>query len=248
MEIQTRKIAWGAPQSILAYHTTRVGGVSDGDYKFSNLSLDVGDNPKNVKENRKLLKNHLSIPFNPIFMKQIHSSTVRKVSKPTDNIVGDSCYTDIKGLPLAVLSADCLPLLLTNSLGTKIGVIHAGWRGLASGIIEKFVNKFTKDPKDIIVWIGPSITPENYIVREDVFNKLTNISSDCFAKTKLDGQWHVDLKCIAKFILKSLGVKNIFLENICTHENTNLYYSYRRSNHTGRIASLIWINPNDTED
>ena len=247
MSVQTRKIAWAAPDHIFAYHTTRVGGISDAQYESSNLSLDVGDNPKNVKNNRKSLVDQLNLPYNPIFMKQIHSSSVRKVTKPSDNIVGDSCYTDIKGLPLAVLSADCLPLLLTNSKGTKVGVIHAGWRGLSSGIIEKFIKKFSTDPKDVIVWIGPSISPENYIVREDVFNKLTNISTNCFAKTKIEGQWYLDLKCMAKFILKNLGVKNIFLENICTYENSNLYYSYRRSNHTGRIASLIWINPNDSQ-
>ena len=88
---------------------------------------------------------------------------------------------------------------------------------------------------------------DSYIIREDVFNKLTNISTKCFAKTKIVGQWHLDLKCMAKVILKNLGVKNIFLENICTYDNANLYYSYRRSNHTGRIASLIWIDPNDSE-
>ena len=132
MDVQTRKIAWAAPQNVLAYHTTRVGGISEEQYKSSNLSLDVGDNPKSVKKNRKSLKTQLHLPYDPIFMKQIHSATVRQVSKPTDNIVGDSCYTDIKGLPLAVLSADCLPLLLTNSQGTKVGVIHAGWRGSVS--------------------------------------------------------------------------------------------------------------------
>ena len=247
MDVQTRKIAWAAPKNVLAYHTTRVGGTSEEHYKSSNLSLDVGDNPKSVKKNRKSLKTQLHLPYDPIFMKQIHSATVRQVSKPTDNIVGDSCYTDIKGLPLAVLSADCLPLLLTNSQGTKVGVIHAGWRGLSSGIIENFIQKFYRDPKDIVVWVGPSISPENYIIREDVFNKLTNISTKCFAKTKVDGQWHLDLKCMARVILKNLGVKNIFLENICTYDNSNLYYSYRRSNHTGRIASLIWIDPNDSE-
>ncbi len=152
MDIQIRKISWGVPESIHAFHTTRIGGFSKGPYKSSNLSYDVGDNPKNVKKNREILQKQLNLVHQPIFMKQIHSPTVRKITKPLDTVVCDSCYTDIPGLPLAVLSADCLPILVSNKNGTKIGVIHAGWRGLNDGIIEKFIKRFTKNPSELIVW------------------------------------------------------------------------------------------------
>jgi len=245
MDVQIRKIAWGAPSNIVAYHSTKVGGHSIGIFKSSNMSLDVGDNPKNVKKNRDSFSKQLNLSNNPVFMKQIHSSTIRKVTKPNENLVCDSCYTSVPGLPLAVLSADCLPILVSSTDGKKIGVIHAGWRGLSNDIIQKFIKRFAVNVKDIVVWIGPSINPENYIVREDVFNKLSSLSTKYFSKTKEMGAWYLDLKYVAKVILKDLGVKKIFLENLCTYDNADIFYSYRRENQTGRIATIIWIDSND---
>ncbi len=248
MDVQIRKIAWGAPKNIIAYHSTKIGGWSDGAFASSNMSLDVGDNPKDVKKNRESIIKQLKLDSKPVFMKQIHSATVRAAKSSSDNLVCDSCYTTTKGLPLAVLSADCLPILISSNDGDKIGVIHAGWRGLASGIIQKFIKRFSKDPKDLIVWIGPSINPENYIIREDVFNKLSKISTKFFSRTKDVGAWHLDLKYVAKIILKQEGVEKIFLENICTFSNSEQYFSYRRENQTGRVVSIICINSNDNED
>ena len=248
MDVQIRKIAWGAPSNITAYHSTKIGGWSTGAFASSNMSLDVGDNPKDVQKNRDSIIKQLKLNSKPVFMKQIHSATVRAAKSPSDNLVCDSCYTTTKGLPLAVLSADCLPILISSNDGNKIGVIHAGWRGLASGIIQKFIKRFSRDPKDLVVWIGPSIDPENYIIREDVFNKLSKISTEFFSRTKDVGAWHLDLKYVAKIILKQEGVEKVFLENICTFSNSDQYYSYRRENQTGRILSMICINSNDNED
>ena len=248
MDVQIRKIAWGAPKNIIAYHSTKVGGWSNGAFEFSNMSLDVGDNPKDVKKNRDSMIKQLNLNAKPVFMKQIHSATVRMAKSPSDNLVCDSCYTSVKGLPLAVLSADCLPILISSSDGNKIGVIHAGWRGLANGIIQKFLKRFAKDPKDVVVWIGPSINPENYIIREDVFNKLSTISTEFFSRTKDVGAWHLDLKYVAKIILKQEGVEKIFLENICTFSNPDQYYSYRRENQTGRVVSIICIDSDDNNN
>ena len=248
MDVQIRKIAWGAPKNIIAYHSTKIGGWSKGAFASSNMSLDVGDNPKDVQKNRDSFIKQLGLISKPVFMKQIHSATVRAAKSSSDNLVCDSCYTTTKGLPLAVLSADCLPILISSNDGDKIGVIHAGWRGLASGIIQKFIKRFSRDPKDLVVWIGPSINPENYIIREDVFNKLSKISTKFFSRTKDVGAWHLDLKYVAKIILKQEGVEKIFLENICTFSNPDQYYSYRRENQTGRVVSIICINSNDNED
>ena len=120
MDVQIRKIAWGAPKNIIAYHSTKIGGWSNGAFKFSNMSLDVGDNPKDVKKNRDSMIKQLNLNTKPIFMKQIHSATVRVAKSSTDNLVCDSCYTSVKGLPLAVLSADCLPILISSNDGNKI--------------------------------------------------------------------------------------------------------------------------------
>ena len=173
-------------------------------------------------------------------MKQIHSSYIRKVIDSNKDLVCDACYTSSPGLACAVLSADCLPILICNSAGTKVGVIHSGWRGLSSGIITKFITRFSKNPKDIICWIGPSISPDNYLIREDVYKKLIKISPKIF--TKYDHErWKLDLKLAAKILLKEKGVTKIYTDDMCTYQNSNLYYSYRSENNTGRIASLIWI-------
>ena len=240
MPIQIKKVTWDAPDNIGCCYTTRIGGYSKNKFSHSNLSYDVGDSRVNVRKNREELKKSLNLEYEPVWMKQIHSSYIRKVTESTKDLVSDSCYTSTIGLACAVLSADCLPILLCNSSGSKVGVIHTGWRGLANGIIPKFITRFSKNPKDVICWIGPSISPDNYLVREDVYKKLIKISSKIFTKHDTE-RWNLDLKLAAKMLLKSKGVNKIFTDDMCTYQNSNLYYSYRGENNTGRIASLIWI-------
>ena len=155
------------------------------------------------------------------------------------NIVCDGSYTTSQAIVCAVLSADCLPILICNNAGTFAGVIHVGWRGLENGIIKKFISKFNQ-PKNLLCWIGPSICPKHYLVIEDVYKKLLKISPDIFIQVDKE-HWSLDLAKAAKILLKSQGVNKIFVNKMCTFENSNLYYSYRRQNNTGRIASLIWI-------
>ncbi len=240
MPIQIKKVTWDAPDNIGCCYTTRIGGYSKNKFSHSNLSYDVGDSRVNVRKNREELKKSLNLEYEPVWMKQIHSSYIRKVTESSKDLVSDSCYTSTIGLACAVLSADCLPILLCNSSGSKVGVIHTGWRGLANGIIPKFITRFSKNPKDVICWIGPSISPDNYLVREDVYKKLIKISSKIFTKHDTE-RWNLDLKLAAKMLLKSKGVNKIFTDDMCTYQNSNLYYSYRGENNTGRIASLIWI-------
>ena len=247
MPIQIKKVCWDIPDNIGSCYTTRIGGYSKGSYGHANLSYDVGDTRTTVKKNRAELKKNLGLDHEPAWMKQIHSSYVRKVTESNKDLVCDACYTSTPGLACAVLSADCLPILICNSAGTKVGVIHSGWRGLSSGIITKFITRFSKDPQDIICWIGPSISAGNYPVREDVYKKLIKISPKIFAKygndrwKSPDRIWKLDMKLAAKIILKAQGVSKIFTDDMCTYQNSNLYYSYRGENNTGRIASLIWI-------
>ena len=240
MPIQIKKIPWDVPDNIGCCYTTRIGGYSKNKFGHSNLSYDVGDSRVSVRKNREELKKTLGLTEEPVWMKQIHSSYIRKVIDSKKDLVCDACYTSTSGLACSVLSADCLPILICNSSGTKVGVIHAGWRGLANGIITKFVTRFTKNPEDLICWIGPSISADNYLVREDVHKKLSKISTKIF--TKYDNErWKLDLKSAAKMLLKSKGVTKIYTDDMCTYQNSNLYYSYRGENNTGRIASLIWI-------
>ena len=240
MPIQIKKVTWNVPDNIGCCYTTRIGGYSKNKFKQSNLSYDVGDSRISVRKNREELSKLLNLPREPVWMKQIHSSYIRKVTESSKDLVCDACYTSQTGVACAVLSADCLPILLCNSSGTKVGVIHSGWRGLSSGIIPKFISRFSKTPKDIICWIGPSISASNYLVREDVYKKLVKISPKIF--NKFDNEhWQLDMKLAAKILLKSKGVTSVYTDDMCTYQNSNLYYSYRSENNTGRIASLIWI-------
>ena len=129
--------------------------------------------------------------------------------------------------------------MICNNAGTFAGVIHVGWRGLENGIIKKFISKFPQ-PKNLLCWIGPSISSKHYLVREDVYRKLQSLSPDIFRQVDKE-HWSLDLAKAAKIILKAQGVNKIFADKMCTFENSNLYYSYRRQSNTGRIASLIWI-------
>ena len=239
MTIETKKVIWDAPKNIKAYHTTRIGGFSKKHCQFSNMSNDVGDLQNCVKKNRNDIINSLQLPSEPNWMKQIHGSSIKKITKPLKNIVCDGSYTTSQGIVCAVLSADCLPILICNSAGTFAGVVHVGWRGLENGILKKFISKFPQS-KNLLCWIGPSISPKHYLVREDVYKKLLKISPDIFIQVDKE-HWSLDLAKAAKILLKSQGVNKIFVNKMCTFENSNLYYSYRRQNNTGRIASLVWI-------
>lgn len=239
MTVETKSVIWDAPKNIKAYHTTRIGGFSRKHCQFSNMSNDVGDLQNCVKKNRNDIKNSLQLPSEPNWMKQIHGSAIKKITKPLKNIVCDGSYTTSQAIVCAVLSADCLPILICNSAGTFVGVIHVGWRGLENGIIKKFISKFPQ-PKNLLCWIGPSISSKHYLVREDVYRKLESLSPDIFRQVDKE-HWSLDLAKAAKIILKAQGVSKIFIDKMCTFENSNLYYSYRRQSNTGRIASLIWI-------
>jgi hypothetical protein len=239
MTVETKLVIWDAPKNIKAYHTTRIGGFSKKHCQFSNMSNDVGDLQNYVKKNRNDIKNSLQLPSEPSWMKQIHGTTIKKITKPLKNIVCDGSYTTSQAIVCAVLSADCLPILVCNNAGTFAGVIHVGWRGLENGIIKKFISKFTQ-PKNLLCWIGPSISSKHYLVREDVYRKLQSLSPDIFRQVDKE-HWSLDLAKAAKIILKAQGVNKIFVDKMCTFENSNLYYSYRRQSNTGRIASLIWI-------
>ena len=239
MKVETKLVIWDAPKNIKAYHTTRIGGFSRKHCQFSNMSNDVGDLQNHVKKNRNDIKNSLQLPSEPNWMKQIHGSSIKKITKPLKNIVCDGSYTTSQAIVCAVLSADCLPILVCNNAGTFVGVIHVGWRGLENGIIKKFISKFTQ-PKNLLCWIGPSISSKHYLVKEDVYRKLQSLSSDIFVQVDKE-HWSLDLAKAAKIILNTQGVNKIFVDKMCTFENSNLYYSYRRQSNTGRIASLIWI-------
>jgi len=239
-KVETKKIKWSAPYNIHAHYSTRIGGHSKSKYKYSNLSLDVGDTPSNVLKNRADIRKSLKLPTDPCWMKQIHGLTIREIKSQNSGMICDASFTVQPGVVCAVLSADCLPILITNKSGTLVGVIHVGWRGLEKKIIQKFIKSIPSKPNTLIAWVGPSISEKHYPIQEDVYKKLKYISQEIFEKRD-DQHWNLNLSLAAQMILKSEGVLNIHIEKMCTYGNSNLFYSYRRENNTGRIASLIWI-------
>ena len=238
-KVETKEILWNAPANIKAFITTRIGGYSKDRYASSNMSLDVGDLKSSVLKNREDIHRSLQLPSEPSWMKQIHGTTIQYLNSPRKNIICDGSYTDQQGVVCAVLSADCLPIMMCDRFGKKVGVLHVGWRGLDKDLIQKFIKRFKVEPEDLCVWIGPSISPHNYIVREDVYSKLKKISTKVFKRID-DLHWSLNLSLAAQIIFRDARIHNIFVERLCTYESSNLYYSFRRENVTGRMVSLIW--------
>jgi len=227
--------------NISMLQTTRHGGFSEGNYESLNLSQDVNDNPDNVLKNLKLLD---SICPNIHWITQVHGCNV--IELPCSNRIGDSVFTKQKNVVCAVRTADCLPILLTNKKGSMVAVIHAGWRSLGSGIIEKTISKINSD-SDIYAWLGPSISADRFIVGQDVYNFFEeNDPKIINSFIKYHDKYKLCLPTAAKCKLINSGVKNIFGstidENFCTYDDVDRFFSYRRDKSTGRMASLIWIN------
>lgn len=236
--------AWSTPKNIKSFTTTRKGGVSKLPFDSFNIAYHVNDNPNDVSTNRALL--HEQLPCSAVWLEQVHSNKVIVVNSTSDlNIVeqADALFTKEKNIPLAIMTADCLPILLTDEKGSQIAAIHGGWRGLAGDIINNTVACFDCKPSDIKAWLGPAIGPERFEVGQDVvdaFSKL-NINHLSGFKPQKNGQFLADIFVLAQQLLIQLGISHISSEQRCTYNDPELFYSYRRDNQTGRMASLIWI-------
>lgn len=233
---------WPAPASIRAITTRRrSGGFSEAPYDRNNLGLHVGDNPNHVLRNRGELITSLQLPGEPAWLDQTHSTTC-VVIEETHNRRADAAITRDKRQVLAIMTADCLPILLCNREGTEIAAIHAGWRGLVNGIVEQTVETMHSQPKDLMAWIGPGICASCYEVGDDMREQFQNrydFSLPAFQKK--DSKWLADLPSLAALILENVSIPSIYKSNICTFEQKNDFYSYRREAQTGRMATLIWF-------
>ena len=237
---------WDVPGHVHACVTTRQGGVSKSPYDTLNLATHVGDNPAAVEKNRQLLRQRLQLPEEPRWLEQVHGVRVAD-SQCEDHCQADAFYTDQSDVVCAVLTADCLPVFMTNRAGSEVAVAHAGWKGLLDGVIEQSVQRFNSEPKDLNIWLGPAIGPEKFEVGEEVlqaFVKEAGHDSDevikCF-KPWRHNKWLADIYALARYRLKRLGITHVSGGNFCTVTDEHMFYSYRRDGKTGRMASLIWI-------
>jgi YfiH family protein len=232
---------WPAPAGVRAYTTTRAGGVSAGAYAALNLAAHVGDDPAAVEENRRRLRTHL--PAEPLWLTQVHGNAVARAEDAAEGVEADAAFTRRAGRVCAVLTADCLPVLLCNDVGTVVAAAHAGWRGLAGGVIEAAVRATNEPPARLLAWLGPAIGPQAFEVGAEVraaFLAHSPGAAAAFA-AKENGKWLADLYRLATQRLNALGVERVFGGGFCTFNETERFYSYRREKATGRMASLIWL-------
>ena len=235
--ITSYKIDWKVPDNIEFFISTNQSGFSKEKFEYANFSFDVGDNQINVQSNINCLRNQLNINH-IVFMNQTHSNIVSNVSIDSKRVDSDAIFSNDKRIACAVLTADCIPILITNKTGSIIGCIHAGWKGLKDNIIEKFFNKLSNiKRKEVMVLLGPCISQKNYEVDGDVLNHFPKYSKR-FKKIKT-GKYKMNLRYIAYDILSDIGITDVTISKSCTFDEN--FYSYRKDGITGRFVSLIWF-------
>jgi YfiH family protein len=219
-----------------------MGGYSVSPYDQNNLALHVGDHQELVQANRKALIQNLSLPGEPAWLEQTHSTKCVTIESCADRCA-DAAVTRCKDFPLVIVTADCLPIVLCDRDGTEIAAIHAGWRGLVNGVIENTLAQMHNTPESLMAWIGPGICGTCYEVGKEVKQTFTEhypFTMDTFSDH--GSRYYADLPKMAELILNAQGISNVFQANACTFELKEKFYSYRRGALTGRMATLIWFN------
>ncbi|MGD9889061.1 MAG: peptidoglycan editing factor PgeF [Halothiobacillaceae bacterium] len=240
---------WRVHPQVCAAQTTRSGGISHAPYAALNLAQHVGDEPAHVLANRQRLREHLALPSEPLWLEQVHGTEVYVINSaktPAQPPRADAAYTDQPNVVLAIMTADCLPVLFASQDGMEIAAAHAGWRGLAAGVLENTLRHFRAPPSTISAWLGPAISQAAFEVGDEV--RATFMQHDPAAHRTFtpsprpenrSGHWQADLYALARLRLRAAGVTHIFGGDLCSFSDPR-FYSYRQETPTGRMASLIW--------
>jgi polyphenol oxidase len=254
--------SWPAPTNIAAAITTRNGGCSTSPWNSLNLAFHVGDSPKSVEQNWQSVSEQLNLPSKLQLLNQVHGIEIVEVGdhKGIANEItpiADGCYTKSADYVCAVMTADCLPILFCNPAGTEVAAVHAGWRGLAAGVVSSAVKQFCSPATDLMAYLGPAISQQNFEVGPEVRQAFLSSSSHkhvqykintCFTQSDSEGEvskngrWMADLYGLARVALYQAGVSQIYGGDFCSYADAERFYSYRRDGQTGRMASLIWIS------
>ena len=232
---------WPAPPGVHAFATERVGGVSTGRYASFNLAGHVGDVPDAVAANRAALANALGLAQEPSWLEQVHGTAVLDLDEELPGRA-DGAVTSTRERVCVVLTADCVPVLLAARDGSRVGAAHAGWRGLAAGVLPAAVARMRIPPAQIQAWLGPAIGPTSYEVGPDVRDAFVGENSGTvayFAPTR-PGHWHADLYGLARASLARAGVEAVYGGEHCTFTESERFFSHRREAPCGRMATLIW--------
>lgn len=246
-EPQLIHASWDISDKVVAFTTTRVGGVSRLGYETLNLGDHVGDQPEAVAENRQRLSQQVDARVKFQWLEQVHGTEVYTATSVIEPPRADALVTKQPGLACCVLTADCLPVFLAAKNGSEVGIAHAGWRGLAGGVIDAAVAKMATPANQLVAYIGPAIGPCHFEVGEDVL-KAFNLAVDsaafarCFARTAQEGKYLANLFELAMLKLEKLGIAGVNSE-VCTVCESSSLFSYRRDAVTGRMANVIFIKP-----
>lgn len=234
---------WPVPSRVRSLVTTRRGGVSQGERASLNLAEHVGDDASAVAENRKRLRRHL--PSEPVWLSQVHGIAVANADRVATGASADAAVARAPGTVCAVMTADCLPVMLCDSAASVVGAAHAGWRGLAAGVIEATVQAMACPASDLLAYLGPAIGPDSFEVGDEVRDAFVTWQASAAQAfvAKSGGKWFADLYELARLRLAALGVTQVFGGGFDTYADTQRFFSYRRSTQTGRLASLIWLAP-----
>jgi len=235
----------GKPENVHACTTLRSGGVSTGAYSEYNLADHVGDDPQAVVCNRAKLVEDLHLPSEPVWLEQVHSNKVVRADElaTEQTVQADASFTSSKGVVCVVMTADCLPVFICNRSGTEVAVAHAGWRGLHAGIISNTVKAMNSSADELMVSLGPAIGPDVFEVGEEVLQAFVDKNSankSAFTATT-EGCYLCDIYRLARIELQSIGVDRIAGGERCSYREEQQFFSYRRQQKTGRMASLIWL-------
>lgn len=234
---------WPAPANVHAFMTTRAGGVSAGGFAKFNLAAHVGDDARAVAENRRRLRTFL--PAEPFWLEQVHGArVVEAAAHASAPLQADASVARAPGRVCAVLTADCLPALFCDRAGTVVAAAHAGWRGLAAGVLEATVAAMRVPPETILVWLGAAIGPQRFEVGGEVRAAFCASNSACasaFETLPAAGKWRADLYALARLRLARVGVHAVYGGGFCTYTDEKRFYSHRRGAPTGRMASLVWL-------
>ena len=230
---------WPAPSNVRAMQTTRQGGVSASPYDSLNLGLHVGDSSLAVERNRMLLNTVL--PSEPVWLEQVHGTVVADADRAGCLPQADACIAR-RGV-CVVMTADCLPVLLCDKAGSVVAAVHAGWRGLAAGVIEATVLAMEVAPENLMAWLGPAISQPAFEVGVEV--RAVFVDADPAAAAAFipgeNGKWLADIYALARRRLNAQGITKIYGGDRCTYRESDLFFSYRRDGVTGRMGTFIWL-------
>lgn len=234
---------WPVPVSVKALVTTRAGGVSRAPYDTLNLGIAVGDDPEYVSENRARFR--ALLPAEPRWLRQVHGIRVVDAATITTIVEADGSHTTAPGVVCVVQMADCMPVLFADRAGTRVAAAHAGWRGLAGGVLDEAVRALDTDPAELIAWMGPAIGPTAFEVGDDVRDAFLASSPEYHAAfvPHAPGKWLADLFLLGKQRLLALGIGAIHGGGLCTVTDSRRFFSHRRDRISGRMAAAIWLAP-----